>query len=74
MTPAQSNLIWHTIRRYLDENRMYGFGGYASTEQCGNVTTFLVFDAGHGVAKNIYNHLRDDMRICKFDYYYKEEW
>lgn len=74
LTPSQSKLIWRTIQKDIRENTTYGGKGYASSEQVGNVTTILVFDTGHPVAKLIYEHLRDDPRICKFDYYYKEEW
>lgn len=74
LTPSQSKLIWRIVQSDIHENTMYGGNGYASSEQVGNVTTVLVFDAGHAVARHIYEHLKNDPRICKFDYYYKEEW
>lgn len=74
LTPSQSKLIWKIVQDDIHENTMYGGHGYASSEQVGNVTTFLVFDAGHAVARHIYKNLKNDPRICNFDYYYKEEW
>lgn len=66
---SRAMLIWRTIRKVaLPE------GAGVSTETVGNVTIFVALNVGHQTAMAIHDALKDDCRMSKFDYYYREEW